>query len=133
LVPTRIWPYAGGALSLGYFYPVTWNSFGTWPYASPTGPPAFAPDDSALDPLDTPLPTGGLRLAVDPKDAEVFVDGYFAGTVDDFDGPFQHLDLPVGPHHVEIRAASYEPLVVDVSIQAHHTTVYRGALVREPR
>ena len=38
--------------------------------------------------------TGGLRLKVKPRDAQVLVDGYFVGTVDDFDGVFQRLDLP---------------------------------------
>ena len=40
---------------------------------------------------------GGLRLKVKPREAEVFVDGYFAGVVDDFDGAFQQLNLDVGP------------------------------------
>jgi hypothetical protein len=69
-------------------------------------------------------------LKVEPKDAEVYVDGYFFGIVDDFNGRLQHLKLTAGPHRVEIRAPGYQPLVVDVSIQPRHTTEYRGALQR---
>jgi hypothetical protein len=31
-----------------------------------------------------------------PRDAEVYVDGYYAGTVDDFDGTFQRLHIDTG-------------------------------------
>jgi hypothetical protein len=45
---------------------------------------------------------GSLRLQVTPRDAEVFIDGYFAGTVDDFDGVFQRLHVEQGDHEVEL-------------------------------
>src|SRR6185312_3885852 len=32
-----------------------------------------------------------VRIEVSPNDAEVYVDGYYAGIVDDFDGVFQRL------------------------------------------
>jgi hypothetical protein len=128
LVPPRVWPYAGGAIGFGYFYdPFVQYGFGSWPYGSASFP-GYASDGSTADPFDKSGPTGRLRLLVEPKDAEVFVDGDRAGIVDQFNGHSQHLDLPVGPHHVEVRAPGYEPLVVDVSIQAHHTTEYRGKL-----
>jgi hypothetical protein len=60
----------------------------------------------------------------------VYVDGYYAGIVDDFNGHFQHLDLTPGPHHVEVREPGYLPLDFDVSIEAHHTTQYRGTMQR---
>jgi hypothetical protein len=130
LVPSRIWPYAGGGLGLGYFYdPFAWNYFGGWP-GSPLGYAGYAGDGFTDDPFNTDGPTGRLRLNVEPADAEVFVDGYYAGIVDDFNGHFQHMNLTPGPHRVEVRAAGYEPLVVDVSVQPRHGTVYRGALMR---
>ena len=46
---------------------------------------------------------GGVRLKVKPKDAEVYVDGYYAGIVDDFDGMWQQLRLDDGGYHIEIR------------------------------
>jgi hypothetical protein len=39
-----------------------------------------------------------------PRHAEVFIDGYYAGLVDDFDGIFQSLKLESGPYGVEIVA-----------------------------
>ena len=43
-----------------------------------------------------------LRLQVSPRDTEVFIDGYYAGTVDDFDGFFQRLHLEPGEHEVTL-------------------------------
>src|SRR5207244_459191 len=73
--------------------------------------------------------TGGLRIEVKPDTAEVYVDGYHAGIVDDFDGHVQHLDLPPGPHHIEVGAPGYATLMFDTMIQADHTTHFKGSLV----
>jgi len=52
-------------------------------------------------------PDGALRLQISPKDAEVFVDGYLMGVVDDFDGVFQRLHLDAGEHTLEVYRAGY--------------------------
>lgn len=72
--------------------------------------------------------TGELRLEVRPRDAEVYVDGYYAGIVDDFDGFLQGLRLEEGPYTIELRAPGYEPIVFDVRIQAGRKISYRGDL-----
>lgn len=48
-----------------------------------------------------------VRLQVEPKHARVFVDGYFAGTVDDYDGFFQRLDLEPGQHEIQLYLEGY--------------------------
>ena len=73
--------------------------------------------------------SGSLRVIVDPPQTRVYVDGYYAGVVDEFDGHFQHMDLSPRPHRVEIRAPGYQPLVFDVVIQPHHKIDYRGTLL----
>jgi hypothetical protein len=75
---------------------------------------------------------GRLRLKVKPRTAEVLVDGYFAGLVDDFDGVFQRLRIEPGPHRIEIRSAGFEPLVFDVRIQPDRTITYSGELRPTP-
>lgn len=75
---------------------------------------------------------GGVRLRVDHRDAEVYVDGYYAGVVDDFDGMWQQLRLDDGGYRVEIRKRGYETLVFDVRIQPGRTITYRGELVPVP-
>jgi hypothetical protein len=71
---------------------------------------------------------GSLRLKLKPRNAEVYVDGYFVGVVDDFDGIFQRLHLDSGPHRVEVRAPGYETLGFEVRITPDHTTTYQGEL-----
>jgi hypothetical protein len=46
---------------------------------------------------------GSLRIEVEPDQAEVYLDGYYAGIVDDFDGLFQRLEVAPGPHQVTLR------------------------------
>ena len=75
---------------------------------------------------------GALRLKVKPRDASVYVDGYFAGRVDDFDGTFQRLKIESGPHRVEIRLDGYEPLMFEVRIQPDRTVTYTGELKKLP-
>lgn len=72
---------------------------------------------------------GRLRLQVQPRDAEVFVDGYYAGLVDDFDGRFQGLQLETGGYKVEIRKPGWESLTFDVRVTPDRTTSYKGELI----
>jgi hypothetical protein len=122
VLPYRRWPYFSNAFgfgALGFYQDPLWSGYRYGGY------PTYG-----QDPFDAAGPTGGLRLKVEPKDAEVYVDGCFAGIVDDFNGHFQQLKLTTGPHHIEVRAPGYQPLTFDVSIQPHHTSEYRGALQR---
>jgi hypothetical protein len=75
---------------------------------------------------------GRLRLKVKPREAQVYVDGYFSGIVDQFDGVFQRLPLKAGSHRVEIRAEGYQPLAFEVMIIPHETVTYKGELRRAP-
>lgn len=42
------------------------------------------------------------RLEMKPKDAQVYLDGYYVGIVDQFDGVFQRLDVPTGEHEIAV-------------------------------
>ena len=75
---------------------------------------------------------GALRVKVKPRDASVYVDGYFAGRVDDFDGVFQRLKIEAGPHHVEVRLDGFETLTFDVRIDPDRTVTYTGELKKLP-
>ncbi len=46
---------------------------------------------------------GSLRIVDAPPDAQVFVDGYYAGVVDDYDGVFQRLNMEPGEHQLEVE------------------------------
>jgi hypothetical protein len=65
--------------------------------------------------------SASLRLQVEPKETEVFIDGYWAGTVDDFDGFFQRLHLEPGDHEVELFLEGYRTYRQKIYLQPHST------------
>jgi hypothetical protein len=73
---------------------------------------------------------GNLKLKVKPRTAKVYVDGYFVGYVDQFDGSFQKLPLNGGRHKVEIKADGFETAEFDVLITPDQTVTFQGELKR---
>jgi hypothetical protein len=69
-----------------------------------------------------------LRIDVRPKDASVYVDGYFAGKVDDFDGRFQRLHVEPGEHEVVIYRDGYRSLRRQLYLSADATRTIVGTL-----
>ena len=55
-------------------------------------------------------PESNLRLAVTPREASVYVDGYYAGTVDEFDGMLQRLHVTPGEHEVVFYLTGYRTI-----------------------
>ena len=76
-------------------------------------------------------PKGYLHLDLQPGNAQVFVDGYYMGAVDDFRRLIPGRPLEPGPHRIEVRAPGYEPRTFDVMIPPSETVSYRTDLRRE--
>jgi hypothetical protein len=72
---------------------------------------------------------GYLRLDVEPANAQVFVDGLYAGTVSEFRRSGGGT-LDAGPHRIEFRAEGYDPQSVELRIRANDVLSYRGTLTR---
>ena len=73
-----------------------------------------------------PAAYGGVRIeGAAPSDAQVYVDGYFAGIVEDFEGANKNLNLTAGSHHMEIRVAGQQPVAFDVTVPANQTITVR--------
>ncbi len=70
-----------------------------------------------------------VRIEVDPKesreDIQVYVDEGNAGVVDDFDGFFQRLNLPLGKHEIEIRLDGYKTIRLSIFVSPGKTTHIR--------
>jgi hypothetical protein len=64
-----------------------------------------------------------LRLQVTPRETEVFIDGYFAGIVDDFDGFLQRLRLAPGEHDLQLYLPGHRLVEQKIYLQ-------RGATFR---
>lgn len=100
-----------------------------WPLAAFT-PPAVETVVSSAAPAPSPSAarstSGRLRLDIDADDpVQVFVDGYYAGTLAELNN---ELEIEPGPHRLELRAAGYETLAVDVRVPPSRSISYRGAM-----
>jgi hypothetical protein len=62
-----------------------------------------------------------VRLEVTPRDAEVYVDGYYAGIVDDFDGVFQRLRVRPGAHEITLYRDGYRTARQSLYLTPDHT------------
>ena len=100
------------------------------------GPSVFVPSvytpSVGIPPLAVTPPTarGGLRFETSPGAAQVFVDGFYVGTIDDFGVFGRSLDLEAGLHRVKLRATEYATLAFEVRITLSETTRFRGNLQR---
>lgn len=115
-------PYYGPWGLYFYWDPYMWGdyypgAYGGAAYGGGTPPPAYYNDED-----------GSLKLKVKPRTAQVYLDGYLVGIVDDYDGVFQKLKAPSGGHRLEIRQEGYKPLTVQVMVQPDATTTFRGEL-----
>jgi hypothetical protein len=70
----------------------------------------------------------GVRIQVEPKTAGVYVDGVYAGVVDDFDGYFQRLVVSPGGHEITIYQAGYHSIVKRLYAQPRSTTHIKGTM-----
>jgi len=62
------------------------------------------------------LPSGWLRIRVEPNDAEVLVDG-FPVLINRASGSSGNLGLPVGLHQVEVRKPGFRPYQSEVEVK----------------
>ena len=115
------YPYYGYGYGYPYYgYPGFSLGF-SWGYGYP-GYPAYA---APYAPYGYVVPGaaatyGGIRISGAPENAEVYLDGSYAGTVDDYNGTFERLDLEPGSHEIEIRGGP-SPLKYDVNVNPGQT------------
>jgi len=94
----------------GYQYPI-----GPYPYGYPV---RFAPREASV------------RLEVQPSNAEVYVDGYYAGIVDDFDGTFQRLHVEPGEHEIELFLDGFRTVRQHLYLTPNNTVKVKYAMER---
>jgi len=129
------YPYGYGGFginfgfSFGYPYPYPYAY--AYPYASPYGVYAGAPYAYGGAPYPAAYGAvgvqtyGGIRIDVPQRDAEVYVDGNFAGTIEQNNGT---VNLEAGTHHIEVHAPGFAPAAFDISVVPGRTITYRTAL-----
>ena len=71
-----------------------------------------------------------VRILVKPKEAAVYVDGYFAGKVEEFDGAFQRLHVTPGAHEITIYLEGYRSLREKLYLSPRSSRKIEGTLER---
>ena len=129
--------YGGGYYSgyYNYYYPYTfgmgyglYSGLGWNPYFGDAWDPYYSGYGGYSSGIYNTREQGNLKLKVKPRNAKVYVDGFFVGLVDEFDGAFQKLALNGGRHKVEVRAEGYETAEFDVLITPEQTVTFQGEL-----
>jgi len=125
------YPWYGYGGYYGGYYPGSYwgvgayvgpGYYGTWPYAADgySSDAGYASDSGGA----------GLKIEVEPKSAEVYVDGYLAGIVDQFDGMFDRLPLDPGEHEVTIYQDGYRSIRQRLNLSPGSTYRVKGKLAR---
>jgi hypothetical protein len=125
--PYRAW-YGGYPLYPAYGFGVGFGFAYGYPYAYPYGYygyPGYVPYGPYPYYYDS---SASLRLQVSPRETQVFVDGYYAGIVDNFDGTFQRLNLEPGEHEVQLYLPGHRPMVQQLYLQPGKTTNIKRAM-----
>jgi hypothetical protein len=90
----------------GYFYDPFFGPYPWWPRAA--YPSWYFPVFDQHAELR-------IRLAPEPaEDAAVYVDGFYAGVVDDFNGVFQSLPLTPGGHRITLYLGGYRTITRNI-------------------
>jgi hypothetical protein len=104
-------PYYYGGFGVGFGFGLYGGFYSGWYAPYYAGYPYFAGY-----PYAQYYPVGyyagnwaSARLEVKPRAAQVYVDGYLVGVVDQFDGVFQRLDLPTGEHELTVYLKGHQP------------------------
>jgi hypothetical protein len=61
-------------------------------------------------------------------DTQVFIDGYYAGIVDDYDGRFQRLHVEAGQHTIQLLLTGHRLYSQDVYLQPGNTFTVRHTM-----
>ncbi|MDE3156838.1 MAG: PEGA domain-containing protein [Acidobacteriota bacterium] len=109
--------YIGGA----------WGPWGPWgPYWGPWGPWGYPPYPPYY--YVARGRTAHLKTEVKPKNTQIYVDGYYAGIADDFDGIFQSLSVRPGPHEVTLYLNGFKAVHQQLYLSPDSTTKLRHVM-----
>jgi hypothetical protein len=121
---TSIVVVGGGFYSPYYYDPFFFADPWYGGYQYPIGPYGYGYRYAA--------PDASIRVEVTPKEAEVYVDGYYAGVVDDFDGTFQRLHVSPGEHEIELWLDGYRTVRQKVYLTRDNTFKIKYQMERLP-
>ena len=78
----------------------------------------------------TTRPEADIKTDVMPKDAEVYVDGYYAGHANDFDGVFKRLHVAPGGHSITFHLQGFRTVTENVFVRPDSTFKMNATMER---
>jgi hypothetical protein len=88
--------------------------------------------EPAREPVERPPAPGRLILDVEPGGAQVFADGYYVGVPEDFSAARGGGLLEAGRHRIDVTAAGYEPMSMDLRVTSDQPITVRATLKSLP-
>jgi hypothetical protein len=116
-------PYRGriavgrGHIFTPYYYDPFW---GPYPFPYRYGAYGVYPFGARRD--------ADVRVEVMPKQAEVYVDGFYAGLADDFDGMFKRLHTTPGGHAITLHLDGYRTVTQNIYVSPDSTYKLRDTM-----
>jgi len=111
-----------------YPYPYPYPGYGYPSTGDPGTAAPYGPDPGSVNVQPGAQNTGGLSFEITPGAAQIFVDGNYAGVVQDFTPNTAPLALTPGRHHVEVRAPGYQTMTFDVDVLVGQVIPYQGTM-----
>jgi len=93
-------------------------------------PSSIQPQPPPLLPPPPGSANGTLRLDVEPRSTQVFVDGFYAGSVAEINA--RGLPLGAGWHRLVFRSPGYETASANVTVEPNRATTYHLAWAARP-
>ena len=121
-----LWPAAVHAQHRRFFHPAYfyspfyWGAYGWYPHLGPYGPYGYYVGGYRY--------LSSVRVQATPPEAQVYVDGYFVGLVDDFDGWSQRLRLEPGEYEIQLYLEGYRPVSEKILLRPDSTFKLRLAM-----
>jgi hypothetical protein len=73
-------------------------------------------------------PEGDVRVEVTPKQTEVYVDGFYAGRADEFNGVFKRLHTTPGGHAITLHLEGYRTVTENIYASPDRTYKMRDTM-----
>jgi hypothetical protein len=74
------------------------------------------------------MPYGGVTFDIEPRDAELWIDGEYMGRASDYSYNDPPLTLVAGSHYVELRTRYGRPLAFDITVIPGQVIPYQGTV-----
>jgi hypothetical protein len=126
-------PFFWGWYDWGWGWGWGWAPYwSTWWWGGPWGGTSIyvAPGSVSAGPRSDRYAV--VKTDVTPEEAQVYLDGKYIGTADDFDGFPDFLYLGPGTYHLEFRLPNYQPYVTDIEVTRGEQLRIQQELKLEP-